>query len=423
MIASVGLAASPSALAKARVRSAGPGAAHAQKVKHHKVKNGDPTIYDSIVDPSPGNLPSWAFQATQTSEFGNQVTFAGTARVLDNVVVQMASWTCGNLAGGASCATAPGATFSEPITLNIYDAPALGNSAPEGTLITPGSLIATDTQTFNIPYRPSADPNYATDCLPDVTMSSPISDFVGTWYDSAIDQATGSPVGCLNGLLANVTFDFGHVSLPNNVVYGIAYNTTTWGYHPYGNAHACDATTSCGYDGLNVALTTTSTPSVGGDPDPGSLFHNAAGTYGYCDGGTSPGAGVGIFRLDSPGPVLQCWEPGANDTPPYYIPAVQFNALASPSPTITSLSTATVVAGTPFSFTVTSTGVPTPSIRISGKLPKGLVLSGGSGTETISGTALRTDRNKVTTLIVTARNAKKSVAKQHLLLTLTGGKS
>jgi len=93
------------------------------------------------------------------------------------------------------------------------------------------------------------------------------------------------------------------------------------------------------------------------------------------------------------------------------VEAVQFNALASPSPTITSLSTATVVAGTPFSFTVTSTGAPTPSIRIAGKLPKGLVLSGGSGTETISGTALRTDRNKVTTLIVTARNAKRSDAR------------
>ncbi len=423
LIASVGIAASPSALAKARIASAGPGAVKAQKVKHHKVKNSDPTIYDSIVDPSPGNLPSWSFQATQTAEFGNQIAFSGTARVLDNVVVQMASWTCGNLAGGTSCATTPGAAFTQPITLNIYNAPALGNAAPEGTVITPGALIASDTQTFSIPYRPSADPNYATDCLPYVTVDAPISDFAGTWYDSDIDQATGLPIGCLNGLIANVTFNFGHVSLPNNVVYGIAYNTTTWGFHPYGNANACDATTSCGYDGLNVALTTASTPSVGSDPDPGSLFHDAAGTYGYCDGGTSPGAGVGIFRLDSPGADLQCWEPGANDTPPYYIPAVQFNALVSPSPTITSANSATVVAGTPFLFTVTSTGVPTPTVKVIGKLPKGLVLTGGSGTATISGTALRTDRDKTYTVVAVARNAKRSVAKQHLMITLTGGKS
>jgi hypothetical protein len=416
-------ATSPIASAKAHVAAAGPGKQKAQKMKHHKVSNHDPTIYDSIVNPSPGNLPSWAFQATQTAEFGNEVSFAGAARVLDNVVVQMSSWVCGNLLGGASCATTPGATFNEPITLNIYKAPTLGNSAPEGTLITPGALIATETKTFAIPYRPSADPNYATDCLPFVTPPSTISDFAGTWFDSAIDQATGTQLGCFNGLLTNITFDFGHVALPNNVVYGIAYNTTSWGYHPYGNANPCDLTTSCGYDGLNVGLTTASSPSVGGDPNPGSLFHNAAGTYGYCDGGTSPGAGVGVFRLDSPGPLLQCWEPGANDTPPYYIPSVQFNAMNSPSPTITSPATASVVAGTPFSFTVTTTGVPTPAVtKLAGKLPAGLVFHPGTGTATITGTAPTTDRNKAYAIGVQAKNGRGSVARQHLVLTLTGGK-
>ena len=61
LIASVGMATSPSALPRATYLSAGPGAVKAQKVKNHKVKNSDPTIYDSIVDPSPGNLPSWGF--------------------------------------------------------------------------------------------------------------------------------------------------------------------------------------------------------------------------------------------------------------------------------------------------------------------------------------------------------------------------
>ena len=125
-MALVGIALSPSAVAKT-----------------HKVKVHDPTIYDTIVDPSPGNLPSWGFQATQTAEFGNEVAFAGTARVLDNVVVQLASWTCGNLQGGTSCATTPGQTFTEPVTLNIYNAPALGNSAPEGTLVKPGAIPIT----------------------------------------------------------------------------------------------------------------------------------------------------------------------------------------------------------------------------------------------------------------------------------------
>ncbi len=393
-IALVGIAASPSAVAKV-----------------HKVKVHDPTIYDSIVDPSPGALPSWGFQATQTAEFGNEITLAGTARVLDTVVVQMQSYVCGNLASGTSCATTPGQTFTEPITLNVYNAPALGNSAPEGTLITPGALLATQTVTFSIPYRPSADNVNCTGAS------------AGDWNDTDIDQATGAPIGCLDALLDNVTFNFGHVTLPNNVVYGIAYNTTSWGYHPYGNANACDANTSCGYDGLNVGLTKASAPAVGSDPDPGSLFHNAAGTYGYCDGGTSPGAGVGVFRLDSPGTDLQCWEPGPNDTPPYYIPSVQFNAVNNSAPSITSLAFGTVAAGTPFSFVITTTGVPAPTITAT-RLPKGLTLvHDGNGTATISGTALNTDHDRTYIVHVTAKNHRNSSARQRLLLTLTGGKS
>ena len=37
-------------------------------------------IYNNIPSPIPGNVPSMAYQATQTSEFGGQVQFAGTNR-------------------------------------------------------------------------------------------------------------------------------------------------------------------------------------------------------------------------------------------------------------------------------------------------------------------------------------------------------
>ena len=49
---------------------------------------------------------------------------------------------------GSDCVTTPGATFSHPITLNIY------NVGPSNSV---GSLLGTRTQTFNIPFRPSAD--------------------------------------------------------------------------------------------------------------------------------------------------------------------------------------------------------------------------------------------------------------------------
>lgn len=45
-----------------------------------KVKVTDPTIYDSTVQPNPGNMVSEAFEATATAQFGNQINFGGTAR-------------------------------------------------------------------------------------------------------------------------------------------------------------------------------------------------------------------------------------------------------------------------------------------------------------------------------------------------------
>src|ERR1039458_1904606 len=105
-------------------------------------------IYNNIPSSNPINVPSVAFQATQTSEFGGQVQFAGTNRHNPVVKVLMSSWGCqtGNW-NSNDCVTTPGSTFSEPITLNIYKVNA-DNS--------PGTLVTTTTQTFSIPYRPSA---------------------------------------------------------------------------------------------------------------------------------------------------------------------------------------------------------------------------------------------------------------------------
>src|SRR6202790_2482365 len=85
--------------------------AKTHQVKAAKIKVEDPTIYDSIIDPNPGNVPSESFEATATAQFGNQVSFGGAARVLDNVVVQLSSWGCqsGSWTGSPSaCVTTPG---------------------------------------------------------------------------------------------------------------------------------------------------------------------------------------------------------------------------------------------------------------------------------------------------------------------------
>jgi hypothetical protein len=286
------------------------------------------TVYDSTVSPLPGNMVSLGYEATQTSEFGNQVTLGGAANELNNVVVTMSSWGCqtgspSNGFGNAnSCVTTPGATFSEPITLNVYNVGA--NNAV-------GSLLATDTQTFAIPFRPSSsDPSDPTNSAAGCTG--------GQWYDSTDNS-------CYSGLANNITFNLAaqNVVLPNNVIYGIAYNTSDYGAVPYTHATACAATVAgCGYDSLNVALSQDPTNvSVGSDPNPGQVFWNTATAANYCDGGTG---GTGTFRIDGAANTSTCsdggantgWSAGAPATTgsPYFVPAVQFNATAGPSTTV-----------------------------------------------------------------------------------------
>ena len=60
---------------------------------------------------------------------------------------------------------------------------------------------------------------------------------------------------------------------------------------------------------------------------------------------------------------------------------------SSEAPTITSASATTFVTGSPGSFTVTTTGLPTPTITPTGALPAGVTfLDNGNGTGTLSGT-------------------------------------
>jgi hypothetical protein len=318
----IGLSTTPAAEA---AHVSGGIAANQAQLGHSGAQGSDPTVYDSTVSPLPGNLAGLGYEATQTSEFGNQVALGGTARQLNNVVVTMSSWGCqggawGNGYGTAdACTTTPGATFSEPITLNIYSVGA--NNAV-------GGLLATDTHTFNIPYRPSAsDPSdySAQGC----TVSG------GQWYDSATNT-------CNNGLATNITFDLSaqNVVLPSNVIYGIAYNTSDYGATPYGDATACHATAAgCGYDSLNVGLDEDpANVSAGTDPNPGTVYWDTATASDYCDNGAG---GTNTFRIDGAANTATCWDGGANTGwsvsgtgSPYYVPAVQINTVSGPSNTV-----------------------------------------------------------------------------------------
>ena len=209
-------------------------------------------VYDNIPTPTPGNLPSEAFEAQSVSEFGGAITM--TSSIVSNpvVTVLMSSWGCetGHWTTG-DCVTSPGATFSEPITLNIYKKGLGGDGSA------PGALLHSVTKTFDVPFRPSADLAHCGD---------------GRWYDGA---------HCYNGFATPITFTLTGITLfTNNVVVSVAYNTSDYGSNPYGHDTACAGTVAgCGYDSLNVALS--SPPSVGSDPQPDNAYLNSTG-YGYC---------------------------------------------------------------------------------------------------------------------------------------------
>ena len=252
-------------------------------------------IYNSVLTPLPGNLPSQPFEAQAVNEFGNAVNFSsGNSHDLTKVVVTMSSWGC---ASGSwylhTCSTPEDATFAQPITLNIY--------SPSTDGVNPGAKIATVTKTFDIKYRPSASP----EC---------VGTNAGKWYDE--DSKT-----CFNGLAQNITFNTKDVKVGSSAIFGVAYNTTHYGYAPIGQSAACFSTPQgCGYDSLNVALTEDPTDvSVGTSVMPGKLWLASTAGSTYADNGA---AGLGAFRIDSPNVAPWWGTVGPNfNSAPWYVPA------------------------------------------------------------------------------------------------------
>jgi hypothetical protein len=96
------------------------------------------------------------------------------------------------------------------------------------------------------------------------------------------------------------------VVLPAQVIWTVVYNTTSYGPAPHGTGTACFSTAQgCGYDSLNVGLTTSN--SVGTDTDPDGAFWNTSTAGNYCDNGAG---GTGTLRLDT-GVAPNCSPGGA----------------------------------------------------------------------------------------------------------------
>jgi len=212
------------------------------------------TVYDAIPSPLPPNMASLGFQATQTSEFGDHVNLGGTNRVLNTVTVTMSDWALYSTYASDTRYSGNSATWSHPITVNVYSNHLGTNGAPD-------TVLATTTENITIPWRPAADPACGT-----------------AW--KASDGA------CYNGIAFNAVFDLSspNVTLPNDVIVGVAYNTQSWGYAPLG--------VDGPYNSLNVGLEGAAT--VGTDNNTDNVFWNTSTAASYTDGGPA-----GFFREDT----------------------------------------------------------------------------------------------------------------------------
>ena len=217
-------------------------------------------VYNATPNPLPPNVASLGFQATQTSEFGDHVHLAGTDRVLNTVTVTMSDWALYSDYATDVRYAANSATWSQPITVNIYSSHLGANGAPD-------TLLATKTANVTIPWRPAADPTCPG----------------GTAWRASDGQ-------CYNGLAFNATFDLTslNVTLPNDVIVGVAYNTQTYGSSPM--------VVGGPYNSLNVGVPANQTVSSGTDDSADKVFWNTSTAANYADGGT---AGVGTFREDT----------------------------------------------------------------------------------------------------------------------------
>lgn len=240
------------------------------------------TIFNYIPSPVPGNVLSYSYESWGVTEAGDQVEFSTNGpQLLDNAKVVLSVWACENGTAWAAenavpCVTTPGSTFPVQIRLRLYD------------VNDDMSVVWGAVQTFQIPYRPSTNP----EC-------------------PATENGQGWGEDCFLGRSHVITFDLTGAIVPDEFVYGVSWNTASFGYDPIGNGAECQAVQYAGCDSslLNLGVEGDAPPAVGIDLLPNGIWQYAAFPSSYCDGGEG---GINVFREDN-----GCWD-GLN-------PLVQFN--------------------------------------------------------------------------------------------------
>jgi hypothetical protein len=240
-------------------------------------------LYDSIISNKAGKLSddvaSLGFECCAADEFGDALNLTANNSRVEQVSFVLQSWACQSGSWNEdNCETTKGATFSEPITLKLYSVQQDSNMNPKAN-----QVLVQDTETFNIPYRPSADQR----CQgPNAGL------FVGP-----VDKE------CDYGLSYKITFNVKvpKTLIPQQVIATLAYNTTHSGYQPYGEQTMCyQSAAGCGYDALNVSANGPGATSSGSPIDPSGVqvYFTYPGFYCNSNGGN----GSGALQDDTP-----CW--------------------------------------------------------------------------------------------------------------------
>ena len=204
-------------------------------------------VFDSMPSPPRVNDPGVGYQSSDTTEFGDAISLGGTARSLTRATVLLSNWAVesDNEAIGRS------GGYYALLTLNLYEP---GSTGPNPVV---GTVLASSTMYAFIPWRPEATPG------------------CGTEFGSFPD--------CSSGLSVPVRFTFHDEALPDEVIFGLSFNTATRGGAPTGHPGP--------YNSLNF-VAQAGAPSTGTDINPDGVERNS----GFGPSLTQPELGdAGIF--------------------------------------------------------------------------------------------------------------------------------
>lgn len=214
-------------------------------------------VYDAVPNKLDPNYTSQPFQAQQTSEFGDYVHLAGTARNLTKITMTMSNWALYSEYSSDQRYSGNQATWTHPITVNVYSNHLSANGTPD-------QVLASKTVDITIPWRPVGDPSCKA--------------YAGVYGWRADDGS------CYTGIAFNATFDLKdlHVTLPDDVIIGFVYNTESYGPTPIGMSGP--------YNSLNIAIPAKNKVRIGSDDSTVKVFWNTSTASYYtnpaCTGGT-----------------------------------------------------------------------------------------------------------------------------------------